>query len=496
MKPTSSPTEAPQLAPTTRIPTRRPTRSPITLKPTPSPTLLPSTGEPTFPPTKDISAPPSPGVDGQSDPSPTLSPIIPPSVTPSYAPFAANIFNPPTEAPSPSFQFEKSTQRVRDVSFIALRRSQRILQSEDEDIDSNCMEIWQESMQERIKTEVVAALQQLESAHVKLLDVSKRTNATVLSFVFDVLMEVRSPGFDSSDAARIVLGPFDSQAERNTFSELLKSSNCSAFGSIDDFAIIVPSMAEEQAPKDSGTSSAALYAGLAVAGAAIVMMGITILSYARVRNKRRIDHHELTPIYVSNPRTTTPSVIGGKSKNSDISTLGDPIPFGATNDRNDGDVSTNESFSIEYDYKHAFLDVHSEIDSQVGISLDEQTMEAILSGQMTLSMTDDIATAGGNTGASSQPMVSEEQFDVVVPPGVLGLILESNADDGRPTVYNIKPNSILSSIIKVGDRIESVDGEYMATMKACDVSRVIAHKQDHVRVLVFSRPTKRKTYPL
>lgn len=332
---------------------------------------------------------------------------------------------------------------------------------------------------------------------MELLDVSKRINATVLSFVFDVLMEIRSPNFDGSEAVQVVVGSFDSQAKRNAFAEFLKSSNCTAFESIDDFSIIVPSMAEEQSPKDNGASSVALFAGLAVAGVAIVMMGITVLSYARFRNKRRIDHDDITPLDGLSPRATyTPSVIGGKSKNSDISTLGDPIPFGTTTYRNEGDVSTNESFSIEYDYKRAFLDVHSEIDSQLGISLDELTMEAMLNGPMTVSMTDDIATADGDTSASSKPMASEEQFDVVVPPGVLGLILESNVDDGRPTVYNIKPNSILASIIKVGDRIESVDGEFVATMKACDVSRVIARKQDHVRVLVFSRPTKRKTYPL
>jgi hypothetical protein len=378
-------------------------------------------------------------------------------------------------------------------------RSQRRLQTGIEDIDTNCMEIWQTTMQERIKAEVLAAFRQVETANVELLDVSKHINATILSFVFDVLLEVRSPSFDSTEAVRIILGPFDSQAKRKAFAEFLKSSNCSAFESIDDFSIIVPSMAEEQSPKDSGPSSAALYAGLVAAGAAIVMMGITILNYAWIRSKRRINHHDISPIVGLSPRAThTPSVIGGKSKNSDISTLGDPIPFGTTTDRNDGDVSTNESFSIEYDYKHAFLDVHSEIDSHVGISLDELTMEAILNGPMTLSTADDIATASGDTGtcASSKLIVSEEQFDVVVPPGVLGLILESNADDGRPTVYNIKPNSILASIIKVGDRIESVDGEFVATMKACDASRVIARNQDHVRVLVFSRPAKRKIYPL
>jgi hypothetical protein len=468
------------------------------LEPNPSPTLLPSIEEPTLSPIGDGSAAPSPAVEGQSDPSPTSSPVAPPSAVPSKAPVVANIFNPPTEAPSPLFQFKLSMHRVRDVSFTALLRSKRRLQSGIDGIDTNCMEIWQKSMQERIKAELSADFRQLETAHVELLDVSKRANATVLSFVFDVLMEIRSPNFDNSEAARIVLGSFDSQAERSTFAEFLKSSNCSAFESIDDFSIIVPSMAEEQSPKDSGTSSAALYAGLAVAGAAIIMMGITILSYARVRNKRRIDHHDLTPTDIMSPRPTnaTPSVIGGKSKNSDISTLGDPIPFGTTNDRNDGDISTNESFSIEYDFKHAYLDGHSEIDSQLGISLDEQTMEAILNGPMNLSLSDDIATASAETGSSSKPIVSEDQFDVVVPPGVLGLILESNTDDGRPTVYNIKPNSILASIIKVGDRIESVDGEYMATMKACDVSRVISLKQDHVRVLVFSRPTKRKIYPL
>jgi hypothetical protein len=483
--------------PTTVRQTRQPTRSP-TLNPSPLPTNLP-TLRPTvtktlLPPLIHDSEAPSPAIIGQSDPSPTASPL---TSSPTSTPMSLTGLTPPSEAPSPSYKYKKTILRVRDVSFIAKRNPIRIVQSDDIEIYSNCTEIWQASIQERIASEVVAVHQPYETVNVELLDVLNRANATALSLTFDVRIEIRSPSTDGLDAARLIVGPFDSQSERSSFVNYLKSTGCTEFEDIVTISVFVPNTIKEQSPNDSGTSLVALYAGLAVAGAAFIMMGTTILCYVQFRKRRRIiDDNSLSHVTMDNDNgrmVPTPLVIGGKSKNSDVSTLGDPIPFGVTKDQNEGDLSTNESISLEYDFKKAYLDVHSETDSHLGVSIDELTMEGVLEDQMMLSLADDIVTTGGDTGSSPQ-FESDELFDVVVPPGVLGLILESNDEDVEPTVYNIKPNSVLASIVKVGDRLRAVDGQCVATMKAYEASRIIALQQDQFRTLVFARRSKRNSY--
>jgi C-terminal processing protease CtpA/Prc len=107
----------------------------------------------------------------------------------------------------------------------------------------------------------------------------------------------------------------------------------------------------------------------------------------------------------------------------------------------------------------------------------------------------DIQTAAGDTTIGSPCYMSEEQFDVIAPEGLLGLILETSIDDGRPMVFSIKPSSPLAHILKVGDRLIALDGIDVSKLRASDASRMIAEKKDRTRQLVFSRLVKANVIP-
>ena len=126
-------------------------------------------------------------------------------------------------------------------------------------------------------------------------------------------------------------------------------------------------------------------------------------------------------------------------------------------------------------------------------SLDDPSLQN--SGGVAGGSSSDIVTAAGDTTLGSPFYISEEQFDVVAPAGLLGLILETSIEDGRPMVYSIKPSSSLAHILKVGDRLIAVDGIDVSRIRASDVSRMIAEKKDRERQLVFCRLVKGNVIP-
>lgn len=381
-------------------------------------------------------------------------------------------------------------------------------------------------MQDRIKSEVVSAIKDYESLNVELRDLRSASNVTAWSLTFDVFLEIRAASVEYFDPIRIMVGAFDSQSDKISYIQYLKSTNCDEFDDIKSISLHVPISIEEQTPSKSGPHIAALYASVSVGLAAIAMTAITICSYLHFRNKRRLNDLDsaddlllIQPTGKSNIRSSdyvgTPSIVGGKSKNSDVSTLGDPIPFGVIREQSDDLSSTNESCSIEYDFKKAFLDLHSVTDSQMCGTVDDQVSATGLTLndddnvpsdalfphnlKLMIALADDIVTTNeeGTLHSSNDETLSvEHEYEVIVPPGLLGMILESHTVNGRPMVNSIKPNTVLSSVVQVGDYIDAVDGVDVKMLRANEVSQLIMRKQDEVRILEFARPMKRKTYHL
>lgn len=401
----------------------------------------------------------------------------------------------PSVAPTLSFEYEKQSLRVNGVRLNFQRQARRLQNLN----DTTCYEEWDGKVRERIESEVKNIIPTFETLQVLLLNVSKSSEVNLLSYIFDVLIEIRSPVKDHG-VRRYLEGPFDTEIEKKSFTDSLRSTGCAEFTGITSMEIIVPT--SEQRSTERGMSTVGLIAGLALATASIVLIGAAFI-YVRIRNKGgmyddSVDNEGSKVAALddsNNPKDCFEyaSEIGGVNTNTDISTLGDPIPPGGNQHNDgDGDQSTIGSVTMEYDFKKAFMDAQSVTDSQLGDSVDGSPRR---SGVATLddpSLTSDIITTTDDHYGS--PFGGDEQFDVVAPAGLLGLILESNPEDGRPTVNIIKPTSVLANVVHIGDRVVSVDGQNVSTMRASDVSRLIASKKDNARVLVFVRPSKHSTF--
>jgi C-terminal processing protease CtpA/Prc len=62
---------------------------------------------------------------------------------------------------------------------------------------------------------------------------------------------------------------------------------------------------------------------------------------------------------------------------------------------------------------------------------------------------------------------------------------------GVPVVRAIKPDSVLTGRVQVGDRLISVDHQDVTSMSALEVSSLISLKQNSPRLLVFVRLPKK-----
>ena len=484
------------------------TSSPVTLPPTipatAAPSLAPFGSAPTLEP--QIAIPTN---------TPTLSPTDNSTSKPTImTTIVVSDSAPPSHTPSAFFQYRMTTLSILDVQLTLRSESsatRRKLQSNTD--ESNCTQILQNLLTLRMENEVDSVINVYESLYVEIQNFTAPfSNATVRAYNYDVLMDIRSP-MEEHDANRYVEGSLLSQVQKNLFLEELRATDCPEFQYVAGVDISVPRTMENKSPDSSTTSnlSMGLVAGI-VAGCASLMIligAIFIGSRIRKRNRLLDDDSSPAPTAAKRPMRESSeynmSVIDGY----EVSTLGDPVTsergFGKKSDIED---STIGSANIEYDYRKAFGDVQSMTDSQLAESsddsspnrrslrfgsLDDPSLQN--SGGVAGSSTSDIVTAAGDTTMGSPFYVSEEQFDVVAPAGLLGLILETSIEDGRPMVYSIKPSSSLAHILKVGDRLIAVDGTDVSRIRASDVSRMIAEKKDKTRQLVFTRLVKGNVIP-
>ena len=528
IQPTNTPislTDAPTTAPV-RPPTIAPSASPVR-PPTLVPTLLPviTTNNPTvtrtIPPVSEVPI---------TEPPVTLAPILPasqaplllPTNGPSLSPTPISTSTPtimttvvasdsvvPSYSPSAFFQYRITTLSVLDVQLTLRSESsatRRKLQSNDD--GSNCTMILQSLLTENMENEVDSIINVYESLHVEIQNfTAPNTTSTVRTYIYDVLMDIRSP-MEEHDANRYVEGSLLSQVQKNLFLEELKATDCPEFQYLSDVTIAVPRASEEKSPDSSSSNlSMGFVAGIVAGGAALMVLIGAIFIGSRIRKRNRLlDDDNSSPVPPAPKRPIRDSDEYHMSS-IEISTLGDPV-VSERGKKSDIEDSTIGSANIEYDYRKAFGDVQSMTDSQLAESsdgsspnrrshrfgsLDDPSLQN--SGGVAGSSNSDIQTAAGDTTIGSPFYVSEEQFDVVAPVGLLGLILETSLEDGRPMVFSIKPSSSLAHVLKVGDRLIAVDGTDVSNIRASDVSRMIAEKKDRTRQLVFSRLVKGNLIP-
>jgi hypothetical protein len=398
----------------------------------------------------------------------------------------------PSTAPTPVYEYEQNINIVEGVqSILSLetpsRGQVRALQNNNTDMnmtltDEECDELYTTYITQRIENEVETVIAKFETLQVELYNVTKEKILTpsTLLYKYDARIAVRSI-VQEHNMYRYVAGPFDSQSEQDAFVQYLRSqTGCPDFRLVTGIKFVLPEIvgkpaAVEGEETDDGPNTPAVISGTVTALAATALL-VAVIVVVRMKNR-------FTPIpLIEENGTLDPERDDenlyeiGVQTNDDVSTLGNPIPLGIP-ENGALDTSTVDSISLNYDYKKAYQYSPSRMSGSVRTVSDDQSRTP----NMTVTTDDD--TIGAQYSA-------EEQFEVVAPPGVLGLILETTID-GVPVVNNIKPGSVLADEVQVGDRLMSVDGKDVTVMLASNVSRMIAQKKDQPeRRFIFSRPLK------
>jgi hypothetical protein len=158
---------------------------------------------------------------------------------------------------------------------------------------------------------------------------------------------------------------------------------------------------------------------------------------------------------------------------TDVSTLGDPIPQGVTPSPIDVSLA-EETLSLPYDYKVATAHPLPSLDESASYSAFSDVSSNIIDVQTD----DDTLEAQYNV---------ENRVEVEAPPGMLGLVLEAD-NEGVATVYDMKEVSPLAGRVNIGDKLVSVDQVDVTAMSVESVMKLIASKRTRdVRRLVFTR---------
>lgn len=180
------------------------------------------------------------------------------------------------------------------------------------------------------------------------------------------------------------------------------------------------------------------------------------------------------------------------STTNDISTLGDPIPAGTPPNDLMG-MSTFGSTSLDYDYQLAFGKVSSAAKPQAA---DELTRSSVLSSLQQqqpscqeISMADVPQSRHIHSSQDSRTESEDENFSgkdesclcVYVPPGPLGLVLQSHPSNGRPMVLHVKHSSPLAGFgVQPGDCFLAVQHQPVAHLNPQEVSTLIVEEMKAV----------------
>ena len=427
---------------------------------------------------------------------PSFTPTITKSFAPSVLVTTSATIKPSVERltttvpRAPFFAFNKTINSVSGIMMVLTRNTQVSVVALA--LDTNCTKIWQNAIQERIEAEVLTVIPMYETIDVNLFDVSRSSNVSHITMTFDIVIEIRSAVQDL-DSKRFIQGPFDSQSEKINFVQYLATTGCPDFVNIDTIDVIIPSGLKADVEDDKMKDNEQWFLGLFIAvgaGCGAIVLGALMVICVRMKQRRKIneiDRESINPENIKEHRNfeTTPAEINRSHDGTDISTLGDPVIPETLMKISEVDTSTVGSGGDEYDYRKAYLDLESITESNAG---DAQT---IISSRQHMSYSDDLHSVNDIVSTTVEGIgdsfIPEREYSISAPPGLLGLILESNNIDGRPIVNSIKPFSALVNRVFVGDRLVSVDNEDVSTMTASTVSQLIASKQHQTRNLIFKR---------
>lgn len=401
----------------------------------------------------------------------------------------------PSSTPTESFEYELNELVVEGVTLLLETSRRRKLQGSGP-TDQECQESWVAKVQDLIEAEIQLVIPKYERIKVDVFDASTQSSTGSIALIFSVLIGIRSP-VESHDWNRYIEGPFDAQSEKDNFMSFLRDLGCPLYSNVGDLSISNPrsAISNDSDSNKSSNATAGLIAGVAIALVALLLL-VALALYLRARRNNRQRDGGKPLIFTHAARSDdeddhavfSPEIGVNNATNNEVSTLGDPLPEN-TSRRSQNEQSTLGSSSLEYDFQKAFLENQSTVASDaVDETVDNDdhaptlSFSGIIKGGQAFESENESLTTGGFS--------LEEQFEVVAPPGQLGLILQSSKD-GRPSVHKVKATSVLNHVVKVGDRVLSVDGEEVMEYNANRVSRIIASKAGKDRIIRLSRPIDR-----
>jgi hypothetical protein len=312
-----------------------------------------------------------------------------------------------------------------------------------------------------------------------------------LQIIFDVAVSFRSLGQDY-DAVEMVGDAFNSDEDRAAYTLRLRQTLNAAFSDVTQVELLVEGVApQEDIPKPNGSSGSNVWVVVgATAGGSLVILlaGLFVMrTFGGGGSKGNNQGPHTASMTEVRMGVSTEIAV---DRQDDISTLGDPGMYGGGGMVMGSSLPRDErtaSLGDDYDYARYLAAAPGGAGQSVAESRSRLTStdsgrgsSKVIGGPMANTVFSD------DESFEQQYSTAEDKFEVTVPPGKLGMVIDT-PNGGVPVVHAIKTESILSTSVQVGDRLVSVDREDVTAMTAVQVSKLISLKSDKKRVLAFVR---------
>jgi hypothetical protein len=473
--PTISPTWLPTLAPT-NTPTSTPTSTP-TQSPTAGPTGAPTTGPsgapvvtPTLVPTTEapvglVALTPTiaPATDLPTADDPTVSTLLPtalPTVEPTDV---------PTRQVGESFQgitlrlpgVEMLDENAQDNFESALQGWYAAIYEEDGRRSLRRQRHLQEDGLDNFQTRVLYMSQALQG------------NDTVVTYD-QSLSFVQKETDDEVDVRNLLLEPFDDPAMIRQLTERLQASD-DAFASLDAGDLISPIVPQAEGPDESDGGSD-LPLGIILGAAAGGLTVVGLIFYFAMSKSSKKGNGTMAPAQTQSlGEKLAADERRQEEEYPEFST--DPSPTKSTPDVEEQSIPT-----VDYEYTQKRGEVVSL--SSAGGTVGQKTNDSgTWMGVLGLD-------AGSGDGQESTALsVRTDFFEVTVPPGKLGVVIDTPIE-GPPQVFAVKEGSPLFGKVLVGDNLLKVDDDDVSMYSAVKVSKLIGRKaKEPTRKFTMSRST-------
>jgi hypothetical protein len=222
-------------------------------------------------------------------------------------------------------------------------------------------------------------------------------------------------------------------------------------------------------PDENGKSGSKLWVvvGGIAGGVAAVCVLLIVVVLLRRRNYKKEEKKQQVPQQATSEDTSAFHVHIGTPNtfDDDVSTLENPTVLGG--------MSYGEEHTASITAAERYLKSQLALGAEGHLDSSEDTGRSVTS------------QASSSVGTSA----FVKRFQVEAPPGKLGLVLMDNghAGEGAPMVRFMRPDSVLSNRVRVGDQLFSVNSRDVSAMTAEEVSSLISSMSNQTRVFVFVR---------